>query len=200
MAALTKAEEAFATEFLFFEELTANDCESNILQDFNVSKTVRELNKAIAAHLGQSESWEQLRSIYANTMLDDLDRTLTSYNIVNGDTIYFVRSANQPLPPPYPGPDEPEQAPVILSSLFFRDLDGKTQTLNQVPLDSTVKDVISRYSEEKVTDVEWLRFLWGGKQIWPSNQQNDQRSLRDYGVGKESTIHVTARLRGGYAS
>jgi len=192
---MTKSMEALVGEMIFVEELTANDCEAKVLNGFSVSRTVRDIQKAIAVELGQPNSWEGLQAIYAGTILEDLDSTLASHNVVNGDTIYFVRSVTQPLPPPYPGTAERQR--TTLANLFFRDLDGKTQNLHQVPVDSAVKEIVSRYGDEKAVDVDWLRFIYGGKQIWPSARPDDTRSLRDYGVDENSTIHVTARLRGG---
>lgn len=181
---------------LFVEELNANDVEPRMLENFAVNRTVRDIKKAIAQEIGQPSIWESLQVLFVGDILDNLSRTLDSYGIVNGDTIYYVRSIQDALPPPYPGiADKSEKK---LANLFFLDLQGKTQNLHDVPIDSPVKEVIQRYGSEKAVEVEWLRFLWSNKQIWPTDRgQNDNRTLKDYGLQEGSTIHVTARLRGG---
>lgn len=48
---------------------------------------------------------------------------------------------------------------------MFRDLDGKTLTLNFIPLSWKVKQLRQKLGEEKALEVEYYRFLWGGKQL-----------------------------------
>ena len=79
----------------------------------------------------------------------------------------------------------------ILKTLFFKDLDGKSLVLNDVSIDTRLSAVFRRLAQEKAMDVEWLRFIWSGKQL------NGDKTVRDYGIMNESTIHIVARLRGG---
>lgn len=48
---------------------------------------------------------------------------------------------------------------------MFRDLDGKTLTLHVIPISWKVAQLREKLGEEKALEVEYYRFLWGGKQL-----------------------------------
>lgn len=48
---------------------------------------------------------------------------------------------------------------------MFRDLDGKTLTLHGVGLAWKVKQLRKKLGDEKALEVEFYRFIWGGKQL-----------------------------------
>lgn len=75
--------------------------------------------------------------------------------------------------------------------IFVKTLTGKTITLNVDLLDNVivVKEMIQEIEDIPIPQ-QILTF--GGKQL------QDDCTLCEYGIQKESTIHMTARLRGGY--
>jgi hypothetical protein len=99
----------------------------------------------------------------------------------NAPTMATSASGSTSAPPPVP----------ILKTLFFKDLDGKSLVLNDVAIDTPLSTVFQRLAREKAMDIEWLRFIWSGKQL------KGDKTVGDYGIMNESTIHIVARLRGG---
>jgi large subunit ribosomal protein L40e len=74
--------------------------------------------------------------------------------------------------------------------IFVKTLTGKTITLEVEPTD-LIEDIRMKLQDKVDVFVQKQRLIFGGKQL------EDGRTLRDYDVQKESTLHLVLRLPAG---
>lgn len=75
-------------------------------------------------------------------------------------------------------------------SIFVKSIDGKTRTI-QCSRNSTIAEIKAQMRDKEGLQPDEQRLIFAGKNL------EDTKTLMDYNIGNDSTIHLVLRVRGG---
>ena len=143
--------------------------EKIIPKDVLPSETIKDIKKLIAEieHDYMDREGTGLSLYFEDKKLEDI-KTVSAYNIKNESTLQVLH----------------------IFQIFVKTLIGKLITINNIEPSDTVEELKGKIQDKEGIPPDSQRILFGGRQL------EDNRTLADYNIQRNSCLYLMLRLRG----
>ena len=181
---------------ILYKEVKLED--ENILADYKIGKgstleikpcirlNIQLYEKIIPIDVFPSETINDIKKLIAKIEKEDIDKATTGLSIYFGDEkLEDIKTVSD-----YSIKNDSTLKVYHIFQIFAKTLTGKTITINNIEPYDTVEELKCKIQDKEGIPPDYQRIILGGKQL------EDNKTLADYNIQRNSSLYLVLRLRG----